>query len=61
VGDPDVAARMQSSNWAVLVWAAATMGVELQAATYAALPGGDALGAFSAAEQCNVLWCAFYT
>ena len=57
VGDPEVVARMQSSNWAVLVWAAATMGMELQASTYAALPVGDALGAFSAAEQCNVLWC----
>ncbi|KAK9839445.1 hypothetical protein WJX81_002493 [Elliptochloris bilobata] len=30
LGDPELTARMQSSSWAVLVWAAATLGVELQ-------------------------------
>lgn len=58
LGEPGLRARMQSSSWAVLVWAAATLGMELQTGTYAALPSGDALAAFSAAEQCNLLWCA---
>lgn len=57
LGDPELATRMQSCNWAVLVWAAATLGMELHAATYSALPKGSALDAFSAAEQCNMLWC----
>ena len=58
LGDPELSTRMQSCNWAVLVWAAATLGVELQMATYAALPEGNALDAFSSAEQCNMLWCS---
>lgn len=58
LGEPGLRARMQSSSWAVLVWAAATLGLELQTSTYAALPASDTLAAFSAAEQCNLLWCA---